>query len=1561
MKKSVIQTISFLALLLLVTSTVSQAQITISTTSTFLNNNGSGTVTFNFENTNSSDVIITDIEGIVGTTANVSVDFWYKTTPLNGSPGNISVANGWTLVATGTIAGVANTTTTVTQSFFTGLSFLVPAGANYGFAVSAYNGTAGVQRYHTIVAPNLPTVTISAGGCNIVTGDNIGYGGGAPPTTPTNTPRGWLGSISFIPATPCTAPPNAGTTAATDSSVCPNTNFSLSLNGNTLASGLTYQWQSSPNNTVWTDIVGAANINLSTTQTSNTYYRCISTCTGVADTSTSLLITTNTFVDCYCSSNPTGATGSDIGNITIAALNNGTAGTATNNAASVNTYSDFSNLPATALTQGGTYPISITQINSAAFSVNYATAHIDFNHDGLFDPVVETFTLGASTSAVNGNIISSALNIPYTALTGLTRMRIVLRAAGSATQSPCGTYGTGETEDYLVDILQGAVCTAPPTAGAAAASFTSGCSGVATLISLIGNSIGSGQTYQWESSTDSVTWTPISGATNTLYATTITGTLFYHCVVTCNAQSAASAGIKVSQNPPSLCYCVTGLGGGGCASYTINDVVIAGTTLNNLGSICTGTTANTLTVFPPSGNTTASLIQGLSYNLSVTLPVAAYVSVWIDFDGSGTYDVSEWSQVCIPSTSAPNIPNTISISVPFSSIIGQTGMRIRSRSATPNGAPDACLSFGSGETEDYILTIIPNVNCAGTPNAGTAVANASSVCPSVPVALSLNGVTLASGLTYQWESSANNITFAPISGATQPSYSSTQPNSTYYRCIVSCSAAADTSTSIYVTTNTFASCYCTSAATSTADDDIGNVTFGPLNNGIGTPATTNATSVNTYTDFTSLPPQTFFLGFPYPISVTQIDLNGFYVCTIAVFIDYNQDGSYDPATELVFDGTTFAGQLGNIVSGLVVIPASATLGNTGMRVVLREGTVMPSPCGTYTWGETEDYIVNLAQAPPCIAPTAAGTAAASDSTVCPNVNFTLSLAGYSISSGITYQWQASPDNINWSPIAGANTLYYQMSQTSSTYYRCQLICSGVTSTSTALFVALNSFVDCYCTSGPTSAVNNYDIGNVSFGLLNNGIALPVTNNPTSINSYTDFGYLPPVNLVKTLSYPLAVSQINFGTFATCNLGIYIDFDHDGIFDPSGEIILNAQTIGGPNPIRDTILIPSTALSGLTKMRLVLRNGTTSADPCGTYLYGETEDYLVNLLTPNSCSLPFSAGFAKSGTMEVCASDIFSLSIDSLSTDTGYTFQWQKSFDNQTWTSIAGATTQVYLTSQNFDTYYHCNVTCNGGTTVTSTAVHVLNKSVALCDYCNNEINGNCTLENYIDSVAFGQTTFNNANSGCAANAGFAYSKYPGTGNTTTTLGIGNYYDLYVKTIGECSISVWIDYDQSGTFDPEEWKEVSHATVSGLATKVPFVIDDSAKVGVTGMRIRSRIAGSSNLANEACAAFGSGETEDYYITLATAISTGNELEREKDLTIYPNPSNGKISISYYNLDSKSISLMISSMEGKEILKQNSALNANQFNTQLDLTTYPKGIYFIQLTTDKNSITKKLVIK
>ncbi|OYU95748.1 MAG: hypothetical protein CFE21_11460 [Bacteroidetes bacterium B1(2017)] len=176
--------------LFLVVST--QAQVTTLVSTSFTNNNGSGQATFNFQNTNGYPIKITGIEGVVGVAGANTCDLWYKTTPLSGAPGAISNANGWYIGASGSFTGVANTTTTTTQTFITGASFIIPAGATYALNVAVLN-----QRYSTIPAG---TTTFSAGGCNFITGTNYGYAGGVPPAAPANTPRGWIGKIIFEPA-----------------------------------------------------------------------------------------------------------------------------------------------------------------------------------------------------------------------------------------------------------------------------------------------------------------------------------------------------------------------------------------------------------------------------------------------------------------------------------------------------------------------------------------------------------------------------------------------------------------------------------------------------------------------------------------------------------------------------------------------------------------------------------------------------------------------------------------------------------------------------------------------------------------------------------------------------------------------------------------------------------------------------------------------------------------------------------------------------------------------------------------------------------------------------------------------------------------------------------------------------------------------------------------------------------------------------------------------------------------------------------------------------------------
>ncbi len=161
---------------------------------------------------------------------------------------------------------------------------------------------------------------------------------------------------------------------------------------------------------------------------------------------------------------------------------------------------------------------------------------------------------------------------------------------------------------------------------------------------------------------------------------------------------------------------------------------------------------------------------------------------------------------------------------------------------------------------------------------------------------------------------------------------------------------------------------CASGATVTADTDIGNVNFAGIDQGVATPILSNPTATGLYTDNTTGTPANVVIGSTYPISLSQITSGTtFYSAWFNVFIDWNQDGAYDNVTERVFTSPfsttgTAPTQIGNIL-----VPFSALPGTTTMRVVLNESGNATSPaCGTFSYGETEDYTVNVA----CFTPVA---------------------------------------------------------------------------------------------------------------------------------------------------------------------------------------------------------------------------------------------------------------------------------------------------------------------------------------------------------------------------------------------------------------------------------------------------------------------------------------------------------------------------------------------------------------------------------------------------------------
>jgi hypothetical protein len=111
---------------------------------------------------------------------------------------------------------------------------------------------------------------------------------------------------------------------------------------------------------------------------------------------------------------------------------------------------------------------------------------------------------------------------------------------------------------------------------------------------------------------------------------------------------------------------------------------------------------------------------------------------------------------------------------------------------------------------------------------------------------------------------------------------------------------------------------------------------------------------------------------------------------------------------------------------------------------------------------------------PCTTPPIAGTAISSSLKGCINTPFELSLTGTSQATGLTYQWDSSGNGTTWFPINGATKIKLKKTQIATSYYRCKVICSGITSITNSVNVVTPPAVSGTFTinqSAPTSATN----------------------------------------------------------------------------------------------------------------------------------------------------------------------------------------------------------------------------------------------------------------------------------------------------------------------------------------------------------------------------------------------------------------------------------------------------------------------------------------------------------
>jgi hypothetical protein len=371
---------------------------------------------------------------------------------------------------------------------------------------------------------------------------------------------------------------------------------------------------------------------------------------------------------------------------------------------------------------------------------------------------------------------------------------------------------------------------------------------------------------------------------------------------------------------------------------------------------------------------TVSQIQGqdVTLNMQAGPTYGQGFKVWIDWNNNQSF--TDAGELVYTSPGSGTAVYNATVTVPFSATVGTVRMRVLCNyNAIPPSMDGCAVGQYYGECEDYDFTVLAATACSGMPTAGAAQTSASPVCPSVNYTVSLSGATQAAGLTYQWQSAPSATgPWTNITAGTSPSYVTSQTVDTWYQCIVTCSGQSATSTPVEVLTNSFLGCYCASAATFVADEEIFNVTLNTLNNtsACGITAPGPGSTAGMYSNFTTLPPTDLAPGVVYPLSIEIGTCNGNYTNNTKVWIDWNQNGQFTDPGEEVYASTV--GVVGpHFEIGSITVPLNATAGITMMRVVNVEtfSWTNVNPCGTYSWGETEDYLVNIVAPPTCPQPT----------------------------------------------------------------------------------------------------------------------------------------------------------------------------------------------------------------------------------------------------------------------------------------------------------------------------------------------------------------------------------------------------------------------------------------------------------------------------------------------------------------------------------------------------------------------------------------------------------------
>src|SRR5688572_18001576 len=637
-----------------------------------------------------------------------------------------------------------------------------------------------------------------------------------------------------------------------------------------------------------------------------------------------------------------------------------------------------------------------------------------------------------------------------------------------------------------------------------------------------------------------------------------------------------------------------------------------------------------------------------------------------------------------------------------------------------------------------------------------------------------------------------------------------------------------------VTTSGYGQCPIANTCTP-GNAPAGNLAFGAgifnvnVNNGAINNTTPGASQG--YQNYSCTIGATLLPGVTYPISIQTNTATNAINENVRVWIDYNNDGTFNATSELAFSSNS-----AKTHAGTFTIPTTATL-NAPLRMRVSAdlfNVAVPTPCSTPQYSQVEDYRITVNQN--TNAPIAEFSASAT-TTCSPTVTFT----DLSQNGPTSWLWNFGD------PTSGANNTS-TLQNPSHTFsgpgtYTITLTATNANGPNTITktnFITYHNNVPVAAACSPQPVLNccGYGITNVNLG---NGLMTNASADGSA--GYQNFTCTKSASVIAGNSYSLALTS---GSNPQ-DTRVYIDLNNDGNFTGPNEMVF--ELLNRINPT-GTITIPGTSnINVPLRMRIISDEIGSSFNSCTGLQSGQAEDYtLIITPNPNPPVANFTSNYATACDTVVQFTD--------LSTNAPTTWLWNfgdptsganntSTLPNPIHTYRNAGTYTVTLTASN----------SNGPNTVTKTNYITVIKPCVL--YCASTGHTNNNL--FISNVSL--STLNNASTQAVG----GYSNF--TSQSATVIR-GSTATLTVTRSGiitNSSVSAWIDYNRNGTFEAIE-RVMAVSGTSAPATTT-FTVPATAVLGATRMRVMT-FSNFTPPTNPCLQNQNSMEVEDYTIQIQT---------------------------------------------------------------------------------------------